>query len=512
MLVITELLGSHILQTTGVIRATQCHNHEASDFAATDLKNTLKRKAAEEVGSTSNSEIFRRVTRHHQHGADVSFSSVERSMLRAKRRIQPRQPHTAEECANILESPEAQAFNGNLRSVITDQGSGHLAMIFYSLTLVPLMTTIKEWNFDGTFYTVPALFYQLFTLLGFYKGHSFPLIFTLMTSKSQKLYDLTMQKVKELIPNLNPEQAMGDFESSSGKAIRSCWPQIQIGGCQFHFSQNLYRKIQKLGLTELYNDNKQFNKWVKKIMTLSYVPANRMHEAVDSLFQENFDVNDHSQTKITAFKTYITEYWIRKVTPQRISVFEFSRGTNNDAESYHSRLKAIVRQHKPNIYTFLTHLNNLITDTTKDTERVDAGLDITRQKKEKFVRNIERRQNLKEQLQNRTYTLTQYINAVAYTFDSSVSAFQLPGDSGDESGDEHQGPDNNAAGTQDVPPELRCSICLRRRERTVVLLPCRHASSCADCITILVSAADNNNPATCPTCRTAIHDRLEVYI
>ncbi|XP_050726958.1 uncharacterized protein LOC127003896 [Eriocheir sinensis] len=85
----------------------------------------------------------RRVTRHHQHGADVFFSSVERSMLRAKRR-KPRQPQTAEE------------------------------------------------------------------------GHSFPFIFTLMTSKSQKLYDLAMQKVKELIPNLNPEQAMGDFESSFG--------------------------------------------------------------------------------------------------------------------------------------------------------------------------------------------------------------------------------------------------------------------------------------------------------
>ncbi|XP_063881619.1 uncharacterized protein LOC135111837 [Scylla paramamosain] len=174
-------------ETTGVIRATQGHNHESSDYAATDLRNTLKMKAAEDVGSTSNSEIFRRVTRHHQHGADVSFSSVERSMLRAKRRIQPRQPHTAEECANILESLEAQAFNVNFRSVVTDQGSGHLAIIFYSLTLVPLMTTIKEWNFDGTFYTVPALFYQLFTLLGFYKGHSFPLIFTLMTSKSNPI-------------------------------------------------------------------------------------------------------------------------------------------------------------------------------------------------------------------------------------------------------------------------------------------------------------------------------------
>lgn len=134
-------------------------------------------------------------------------------------------------------------------------------------------------------------------------------------------------------------------------------------------------------------------------------------------------------------------------------------GTSDDAESYYSRLKAIVRHHKPNIYTFLTHLNNVIIETTKDNERVVAGLDITRQKKEKFVRNIERRQKLKEQLQNGTYTLTQYISAVAYTFDSSVSAFQLPGESGDERGNEHQGPHNNAAGTQDVPPQLRCSSC-----------------------------------------------------
>ncbi|KAK3888653.1 hypothetical protein Pcinc_007378 [Petrolisthes cinctipes] len=122
----------------------------------------------------------------------------------------------------------------------------------------------------------------------------------------------------------------------------------------------------------------------------------------------------------------ISDYWIRKVTPERLSVFNFTRGTNNDAESFHSRLRAIVRQHKPNIYTFLLHLNNLIPDAIKDIERLDADMDITRHKKEKFCRNIERRQNFKEKLQNGTYTLTQYINAVVYTFDSSASQFIFP--------------------------------------------------------------------------------------
>lgn len=150
----------------------QGHNHEASNCAATDLRNNLKRTAADEVGSTN--KIFWWVTRHHLHGVDVSFPTVERSMFWAKRCTQLRQPYTAEEYASILESPEDKAFNRNLRAVIRDYGSGHLAMIFNCLTLAALITI-----FDSTFYTMPALFYQLFKLPGFYKGHSFPLIFIL---------------------------------------------------------------------------------------------------------------------------------------------------------------------------------------------------------------------------------------------------------------------------------------------------------------------------------------------
>ncbi|KAK4322967.1 hypothetical protein Pmani_006318 [Petrolisthes manimaculis] len=116
----------------------QPQNHEAAECIATDLKNVLKRKADEQVDSTSNCEFYREVTRHNQHGAAISFPSVERSMLRVKRRIQPRQPHTTEECTNILESPETEAVNENLRAVVREQESGHLAINFYAQALVSL--------------------------------------------------------------------------------------------------------------------------------------------------------------------------------------------------------------------------------------------------------------------------------------------------------------------------------------------------------------------------------------
>ena len=113
-------------------------------------------------------------------------------------------------------------------------------------------------------------------------------------------------------------------------------------------------------------------------------------------------------------------------------------------------------------------------------------------------------------MQNETFTLEQYINAVVYTFGSSASRF-LPRDSSDEGGDDQHGLDD-IDGEEELPHELRCSICLRRRERTVVLLPCRHAASCASCIGVIMEAADENNPAKCPTCRNIIQDRLEVFI
>lgn len=45
--------------------------------------------------------------------------------------------------------------------VSTDNGT---AFIFLSLTLLPLLRITREIHADGTFKTVPNLFYQLFTL------------------------------------------------------------------------------------------------------------------------------------------------------------------------------------------------------------------------------------------------------------------------------------------------------------------------------------------------------------
>ena len=349
-------------------------------------------------------------------------------MQRAKRRTHPQLPQTAEECVEILQGDGGTSFNMHLRAAVQceDEESGkvEVALIFFEESIGELLSLIKDVNFDATFHTVPSLFYQLWNILGRHGNYSFPLVHVLMTCKKAFLYHKVLQKIKELVPNFTPEKAMGDFESSPGEAFKTTFPECEIGGCQFHFSQSLFRKIQKLGLTDEFSANTDFKKFVKKVMSLPYLPSQDITAAAESLFEQAaaLPLSADAATKVQKFKLYFFRQWIRKVTPEKFSVFNFERGTNNDAEAFHSRLKAIIRTHKPNLYSFLAHLNNLMIDTKNDIARADSGLQLTRKRKQKFVQNLERRSVCKEKYTEGTYNASQFLNAVMYTLDPSLIA------------------------------------------------------------------------------------------
>lgn len=45
-----------------------------------------------------------------------------------------------------------------------------------------------------------------------------------------------------------------DYEHATHLAAQRVFPDVAIKGCNFHFSQALNRKLQQLGLRELWND------------------------------------------------------------------------------------------------------------------------------------------------------------------------------------------------------------------------------------------------------------------
>ena len=52
--------------------------------------------------------------------------------------------------------------------------------------------------------------------------------------------------------NFSPEKFHIDFEAGMLKAIERVFPDSEVKGCLFHFTQAVWRKVQAVGLSQAY--------------------------------------------------------------------------------------------------------------------------------------------------------------------------------------------------------------------------------------------------------------------
>lgn len=80
-----------------------------------------------------------------------------------------------------------------------------------------------------------------------------------MTDKRQETYGEIFSILKQIQPRLKPTDVMVDFEMAAMNAIRENFHQeVEVHGCFFHFCQNVYRNVQKVGLQTVYASDSDF--------------------------------------------------------------------------------------------------------------------------------------------------------------------------------------------------------------------------------------------------------------
>lgn len=125
---------------------------------------------------------------------------------------------------------------------------------------------------DGTFAVVPATFTQLWTV-HVRVGFSFrPCIYALLPNKKMASYVHVLQVLKERLPLLMPKMVSMDFEQGAISAFKSEFPDTKILGCNFHFGQSLWRKIQKEGHSSQYLQDPTFAFRCRHFLALAYIP------------------------------------------------------------------------------------------------------------------------------------------------------------------------------------------------------------------------------------------------
>ena len=112
---------------------------------------------------------------------------------------------------------------------------------------------------DGTFRVVPSQFSQLYTLHAKYMGQMFPLVYFLLADKEKETYTRVFDLIKTYAASkglvFSPPRFHIDYEVAMILAIEESFPGVEVKGCNFHYTQALWRKVQKRGLASFYKED-----------------------------------------------------------------------------------------------------------------------------------------------------------------------------------------------------------------------------------------------------------------
>ncbi len=103
-------------------------------------------------------------------------------------------------------------------------------------------------------------------------------MFALMSGKKQRDYRAIFKAIKNLLSSknlpINLETFTLDYEKAVWKAVRGVFGlAIIIYGCLFHWSQAVWKCIQREGLQVPYKDDPDVRRYLTQLMALPYLPA-----------------------------------------------------------------------------------------------------------------------------------------------------------------------------------------------------------------------------------------------
>lgn len=181
---------------------------------------------------------------------------------------------------------------------------------------------------------------------------TYPLVYIMMTRKTQKAYEHALRYVHENVFPLRCEAMITDYEIGMRKAVREVVPDIKQLGCWFHYAQAIRRKIASLSaLFILVRTDEKIRNIYYKIICLALLPHDKIEKAFNELALEGLQLTK----EFTPFVKYFQNQWLKRVGVKGFSVFLEETRTTCAAEGYNGKLGKRFRTH-PNFFVFIESL------------------------------------------------------------------------------------------------------------------------------------------------------------
>ncbi|XP_052127756.1 uncharacterized protein LOC127750338 [Frankliniella occidentalis] len=232
---------------------------------------------------------------------------------------------------------------------------------------------------DGTFKTVPNMFLQMYSIHGEFRDNIFPLVFCLTVRKSEdtyrRMYSELIHMCEQYHFHLQPEIIMQDFELAAMNAAKALFPNVQIKGCLFHFSQSIWRKVASAGLRDAFvdRDDSTIRDNFRELVGLAFVPIAEVEQRFD-------EIKGNMHRDMEPVVKHLEKTYIRGEPPRRPAtrrrnpaprpaarfppntwnvydlVLTGKQRTNNNVEGWHGHFQRMVVAHHLNLWRFLGEL------------------------------------------------------------------------------------------------------------------------------------------------------------
>ena len=316
-----------------------------------------------------------------------SKDALRKKIKRVRQNERPQEPKTLHEIdipANLRKTLTGELF------LVRDSVVGNERILtFTTAANVEPLSQAPYWIMDGTFKTVPLIFYQLYTIhapVGTQNSRILPLVYALMTSKSEENYKRLFQDLTDFAEEnnlqLKPARIISDLEKAAINASKAEYPDVTNKVCFFHLCQCGWRKIQASGLASKYGTDERFSLMLRHLFALAFIPANEIPTAFDMLrphlppdaqdicqwFEENYVHGRIRRRLDNGISPRVPPLFPPTLWCVYDSIQLGVPRTQNAVEAWHRRLESLVGRAHLGVY-------NIIENFQKEQEQVDAQVE-----------------------------------------------------------------------------------------------------------------------------------------
>ncbi|CAF1654014.1 unnamed protein product [Rotaria magnacalcarata] len=262
---------------------------------------------------------------------------------------------------------------------------------------------------------------------------TFPCVFGLLPNRLKLTYQFLFHELKSIAIQMKldfaPKIVMSDFEPAFMGVVKTEFSAATHSSCYSHFTQAIYRNIQRLGLCTIYNHDDDVKHFCRQLMALPLLPEPVIEDTYDKLVR---DLSTNMSKKMKHLLEYFREQWFAKVPMSQWCVHGLSMRTNNNAEgthlflfllkthtvifilAFHSRFNRRVLVHHPNIWSFIKFLQGEESRFYHMNIQFSAGLG-ARAKQAKTIAIQRRIDCLDKRYYDGLINVMEYLNGLSFT-------------------------------------------------------------------------------------------------